>query len=107
MILSEGRKGDEFTIILMDTEPKVKKRLQDMGLTHGTIVKVISFYANNAFILKIRGSRIVIGKDIAGHIHVEPMVCNICKKEKHRHGHGSGPGSGHGHEHCNHRKKDI
>jgi len=95
MTLSEGRKGDVFTITLMNAEPKIKKRLQDMGLTNGTIVKVISFYANNALILKIRGSRIVLGKDIAHLIQVEPMMCNECKREKHRYGH------------CNHGKKDL
>jgi ferrous iron transport protein A len=81
MILSNGKKGEQFTIINIDTELKIKKRLQDMGLTQGIKIKIMSYYSNNAFILNVRGSRVVIGKDIAEKIHVEPSHCNNCSKK--------------------------
>lgn len=81
MILSNGKKGEQFTIINIDTELKIKKRLQDMGLTQGIKIKIMSYYSNNAFILNVRGSRVVIGKDIAEKILVEPSHCNNCSKK--------------------------
>lgn len=82
MLLSEGIKGDSFIIISIESEFKIKKRLQDMGLTQGVKVKIMSFYSNNAFILNVRGSRVVIGRDIAEKIIVEPSHCNNCSKKR-------------------------
>lgn len=82
MLLSEGIKGDSFIIISIESEFKIKKRLQDMGLTQGVKVKIMSYYSNNAFILNVRGSRVVIGKDIADQIVVEPSHCNNCSKKR-------------------------
>lgn len=84
MTLNEGRIGDVFIIINMRLETKVKKRLQDMGLTKGTKVKILSYYSKNAYVLNIRGSRIVIGKDIVKDIEVEPSFCNRCNQKRHR-----------------------
>lgn len=83
MQLSDGKKGEQFTIINIDTEMKIKKRLQDMGLTQGIRIKIMSYYSNNAFILNVRGSRVVIGKDIAEKIKVEASHCNNCSKKTH------------------------
>lgn len=81
MILSDGQKGDSFTVISIESELKIKKRLQDMGLTQGVKVKIMSYYSNNAFILNVRGSRIVIGREIAEKIQVESSHCNNCSKK--------------------------
>ncbi len=82
-MLSNGKKGEQFTIINIDADLKIKKRLQDMGLTQGIRIKIMSHYSNNAFILNVRGSRVVIGKDIADKIHVEASHCNNCSKKTH------------------------
>lgn len=88
MFLTEGQAGDYFTLIEIQADLKIKKRLQDMGFTKGVHFKVMSFYSNNAFIINIRGTRVVIGKDIAGEILVEPSECNQCHKRHHHHVNG-------------------
>lgn len=80
MVLSEGKKGDVLTIVNINIESRIKKRLQDMGLTKGARTKIMSYYSNNAYIINVRGSRIVIGKDIANKITVEISDCNNCSK---------------------------
>lgn len=82
MLLSEGLKGDSFIILSIESEFKIKKRLQDMGLTQGVKVKIMSYYSNNAFILNVRGSRVVIGRDIADKIIVEQNHCNHCTRKR-------------------------
>ncbi|NDL67366.1 FeoA family protein [Anaerotalea alkaliphila] len=71
MTLIDGRKGDLATIIAVHNDQKTKKRLQDMGITKGAQVKVMSVYGKNAYILKIRGSRVVLGADVAAGLEVE------------------------------------
>lgn len=80
MTLYEGKIGEAFTVINIDTDTKIKKRLQDMGLTKGVNIKIMSKYSNSAFILNIRGSRVVLGKDITSLISVLPNECNSCEK---------------------------
>lgn len=82
MNLSQGKIGDVFIIQFIDIEQKIKQRLQDMGLTQGSKVKIMSYYASNAFVLNIRGSRVVIGKDIAENILVEDGACNHCERKR-------------------------
>lgn len=71
MTLLEGKKGETFTIVNILVESKVRKRLQDMGVTVGAEVKVMSKYANNAFILQIRGSRVVLGNELVSMLEVK------------------------------------
>ena len=71
MYMSQAKTNDRFSILELNIEAKIKKRLQDMGLTKGVEVKVLGYYGNNAYILNVRGSRIVIGKAIAEDIIIE------------------------------------
>lgn len=71
MVLGDGEKGDLLMILSIETDIKIKNRLQDMGLTRGVRVRIMGYYANNALIVNIRGSRIVIAKEIAEKIQVE------------------------------------
>lgn len=77
MLLSEGKKGDIFTVSSIQTELKIKNRLLDMGMTKDVRVKIMAYYSKNAYIISMRGSRVVLAKDIAEKIHVE----TIQKKE--------------------------
>jgi ferrous iron transport protein A len=89
MTLNNCNIGDKIMIKNMESDPKVKKRLQDMGLTNGSMLRMISNYSDDAYIVKIRGSKVVIGKDIAEKISVELL-------------HGCGPCGCHGQGHHSH-----
>lgn len=81
MFMSDVKKGHTVTVVDISADLKIKKRLQDMGLTKGVRVKVLGLYADNAYILNVRGSRVVLGKDIAGTILVEGDHCVSCDKK--------------------------
>ncbi|MBQ7173080.1 MAG: ferrous iron transport protein A [Clostridia bacterium] len=49
--------------------PEVKKHLEDLGFTVGCEVTVVNSLAGN-IIVKIRDSRLALGKDLAGKILV-------------------------------------
>lgn len=80
MTLYDGKIGEAFTVVNIETDSKIRKRLQDMGLTKGTKIKLMSKYSNNAYILNVRGSRVVLGRDITRLINVLPSECNNCEK---------------------------
>lgn len=87
MTLDRGKKKDIFIVKEIKQEQKMKKRLQDMGLTKGAKIKVLSNDTNGSFILNVRGSRVVLGKVITESIFVEPSshkaynfkaISNVC-----------------------------
>lgn len=68
MMLNQGQSG-----IIKDIRrgDKLKKKLYDMGLVEGTRISVVSGGNKGAFILDVRGSRLVIDLALANHIIVE------------------------------------
>ena len=49
--------------------PEIKKHLEDLGFTVGSEVTVVSSLAGN-LIVKVKDSRVALGKDLAGNILV-------------------------------------
>lgn len=71
MVLSNGKKGFEYTIEHIELDLKVKRRLQMLGLTHGTKVTVLNKKNRGPMIIKVRGTRFAIGKGFLDGIFVE------------------------------------
>lgn len=71
MPLSMVNVGEEVILKSINWGPKIKKRLQDMGLTPGVKISVVSNETNGAFILNVRGSRLVLGGGITQQILVD------------------------------------
>ena len=85
MKLNEGKTGDAFMIVNIKSDFNTRKRLQDMGLTNGAKVRIMAYYPNNAYTINVRGSRIVIGKDLAETIEVLPVMCDKkCRRKRFR-----------------------
>ena len=72
MTLEERKNKEIFIVDDIKQGKKMKKRLQDMGLTKGTRIKILSNNTGGSFILNIRGSRVVVGKTVAERIYVQP-----------------------------------
>lgn len=70
MTLLDGRIGDVFLVNYIDIQEKVKKRLEILGLTKGTQVKILNNKRSGSTIIKLRGTRYAIGKEIAFAIKV-------------------------------------
>ncbi len=71
MILSKAEKNKEYIIEHIDLDIKIKRRLQMLGLTHGTKISVLNKKKAGPMIIKVRGTRFAIGKGFLDGIYVE------------------------------------
>lgn len=70
MTLNNGKINGKYIVQSINVDNKTKKRLQDMGITQGGVIKIMSTVGTHAFILRIRGSRVALGKEIIECIEV-------------------------------------
>jgi len=68
MTLLEGKINQVYCIDKLLIDGNTSRRLQSLGLIHGTDIKVVNKKRNGAIIFKSRGSRLAVGKDIADKI---------------------------------------
>ena len=68
MYLSQGKIGKMYKIKNIFLERKIKNRLWVLGMTKETNVKILNKNFNGALILKVRGTRFAICKDISNSI---------------------------------------
>ena len=70
MPLSTVSKGKRVTIERIDFDPKLRRKLQHMGLTPGIQVDVISKSILGPLVIDVRGTRVALGKGIVSNIQV-------------------------------------
>lgn len=70
MTLLDGEIDQIYSIKSLEIEGNIGRRLQSLGLTYGTKVRVVNKKKNGAVIFQARGTRLAIGKDIASRINV-------------------------------------
>ena len=73
MTLLEGIPGSEYIVESMDVNEKVGRRLEALGLIHGTKLEVLNRKKNGTMIFKARGTRLAIGKEISAGIFVREV----------------------------------
>lgn len=73
MTLLEGLPGWEYIVESMDVNEKVGRRLEALGLIHGTKLEVLNRKKNGTMIFKARGTRLAIGKEISAGIFVKEV----------------------------------
>lgn len=71
MSLFEGLKGNNYEIRGLYVEEGITRRLQVLGLNDGTLVTVLNRKKNGALIIRVRGTRLAIGRHISQGIEVE------------------------------------
>ena len=71
MTLRQGTIGNKYQVKEIQLEDKVKRRLQMLGMTKGTEVRILNNKKSGSIIMKVRGTRFAIGKRIAECILVE------------------------------------
>ncbi|MDD6492701.1 MAG: FeoA domain-containing protein [Firmicutes bacterium] len=74
MSLFEGMKGNNYEIKGLYVEEGITRRLQALGLNDGTVVTVLNRKKNGALIIRVRGTRLAIGRHISQGIEVEESV---------------------------------
>ncbi|MBI9049605.1 MAG: ferrous iron transport protein A [Anaerolineaceae bacterium] len=73
MPLSMVRQGTEVCLIEIRGGMRMRKRLADLGLTCGMKLKTVCNNGNGPIILKVKDSRLAIGRGMLHHILVEPL----------------------------------
>lgn len=70
MTLYEAQKGKEYTIVGLFMEEAVTRRLQALGLNDGTAITVLNRRKKGALIIKVRGTRLALGRHLSTNIEV-------------------------------------
>lgn len=76
MTLYEAEKDKEYTIEGLYVEEAVTRRLQALGLNDGTRIKVLNRKRRGALIIKVRGTRLALGKHLSSNIEVREEKSN-------------------------------
>ena len=71
MTVREGKKGYSYLVQNMNLENQVAYRLQALGLTEGTTLTILNNKRRGAVIFKVRGTRLAVGREIAGAIEIQ------------------------------------
>ena len=74
MTLNHGVIGTVYKIESMQLPQKTEKRLEALGMTHGTKIQVINTKDRGTMIVKVRGTRFAMGRDITGNIEVTEVT---------------------------------
>ena len=69
MPLSMVEEGEPKTIVKVGGKEEVRKFLENLGFVDGTVVTVVSSLGGN-MILKVKDSRVDLGRDMASKIQV-------------------------------------
>ena len=73
MTLYEAKKGGSYCIKGLYVEPGITRRLQALGMNDGTIVNVLNRKKRGALIIRVRGTRLALGKHISSNIEISEM----------------------------------
>lgn len=71
MKLYEGTIGERYLIRQILTEERLSKRLAALGLNEDTKVTVLHKKKSGTMIIFVRGTRLALGRRIAGEIEIE------------------------------------
>lgn len=90
MTLYDAEKGGCYYIEGLYVEPGITRRLQALGLNDGTKVSVLNRKKKGALIIRVRGTRLALGRHISSNIEVkeaEPNQNGVQKNRTEEHGH--------------------
>lgn len=71
MTLKQGKSNRVYQVLSIDTELRLERRLEALGLTSGTKVTILNNDKKGALTAKFRGTRFALGRQIADHIEVK------------------------------------
>ena len=76
MQLNEGEKGKKYEVQEMCLQLEIDRRMEALGMTCGTVVTVMNKKRHGAVIVKVRGTRFALGRNIVEHIRVKEDCCH-------------------------------
>lgn len=81
MSLYESQQGKYYEIHGLHVEEGITRRLQALGLNDGTKIYVINRKKRGAVIIRVRGTRLAIGRYISSGIEIEEVPDESTIKE--------------------------
>lgn len=76
MTLKEGSVGENYFVTDLHMEDDIMRRLEVLGINDGTKVEISGKKKDGSVIIKVRGTRLAIGRKIAGGIVVKEIESN-------------------------------
>ena len=73
MNVSQAQKGRTYLVKKVNLEGNIERRLEMLGMTDQVKLMVINKKNQGAVIIKVRGTRFAIGKEIEDAIKIEEM----------------------------------
>ena len=73
MLLSQGKPGMSYTVERLNLPLRMEKRLECLGMTRGTAISVLNEKGKGILIVKIRGTRFALGRNITKNIAVREI----------------------------------
>lgn len=70
MYLCDGKIGNEYKVEDIDLPVNIEKRLEALGMTCGTSIAVLNSKSRGVLIVKVRGTRFALGRNITKNILV-------------------------------------
>ena len=70
MYLCNGKIGSNYQISGLELPTNMEKRLEALGMTNGTTVTVLNSKNHGVLIVKVRGTRFALGRNITRNILV-------------------------------------
>lgn len=74
MTLYEAEKDKSYIISGLYVDPGITRRLQALGLNDGTKIYILNRKKRGALIVKVRGTRLALGKYISSKIEIEAVT---------------------------------
>ena len=71
MYLCDGKIGNEYKVEDIDLPVNIEKRLEALGMTRGTSIAVLNSKSRGVLIVKVRGTRFALGRNITKNILAE------------------------------------
>ena len=73
MNVSQAQKGRTYLVKKVNVEGNIERRLEMLGMTDQVKLMVLNKKNQGAVIIKVRGTRFAIGKEIADAIEIEEI----------------------------------
>lgn len=73
MKLSEGLIGGRYQIQKMQLPAAMEKHLEALGMTKGSVISVLNGKGRGILIIKIRGARFAVGRNITRNVEVKAV----------------------------------
>ncbi len=74
MTLTNAKIGIVYKVNLINLDQAIMRRLEALGLTKGTDIKILNRNRGGSVIFKVRGSRLALGRRIAESIQIEEVL---------------------------------